>query len=168
MDNKQFSEGAKEEAYLVACPVEGEVIPLKDVPDTSLAYGMLGPGVGIIPASGPGLAVAPFDGEVSALFDTKHAIGLTSDDGGVEVLIHVGINTVELKGKYMTALVSAGDHVKKGQPLLQFEMEKIKEAGYDTTVAVVVSNLYLFPRIQAAGYGKKQRLDPLLECRKAE
>ena len=84
--------------YPVSCPVEGEVIPLSQVSDTSVAYGMLGPGVGIHPAKGR--VVAPFAGEVSALFDTKHAIGLTSDDGGVEVLIHVGINTVELNGKY--------------------------------------------------------------------
>ncbi|MCI8949950.1 MAG: PTS glucose transporter subunit IIA [Lachnospiraceae bacterium] len=150
------------ESYLVACPVEGEVIPLAQVPDTSLAYGMLGPGVGILPEKG--IAVAPFDGEVSALFDTKHAMGLTSDDGGVEVLIHIGINTVELKGMYLSALVEAGDHVKKGQPLLKFDIEKIKEAGYDTTVAVVVSNLYLFPKIEVLGYGRKQELEDLLAC----
>lgn len=154
--------GTESLRYPVGCPIKGEVIPLAQVPDTSLAYGMLGPGVGILPEEG--LAVAPFDGEVSALFDTNHAIGLTSDDGGVEVLIHIGINTVALKGQYMTSLVSAGDHVRAGQPLIRFDMEKIQKAGYDTTVAVVVSNLYLFPDIQVMGYGKKEKLDELLEC----
>ncbi|MDO5350515.1 MAG: PTS glucose transporter subunit IIA [Lachnospiraceae bacterium] len=158
--------GTEDLRYPVGCPIKGEVIPLAQVPDTSLAYGMLGPGVGILPEEG--LAVAPFDGEVSALFDTNHAIGLTSDDGGVEVLIHIGINTVALKGQYMTSLVSAGDHVKAGQPLIRFDMEKIQEAGYDTTAAVVVSNLYLFPDIQVMGYGKKEKLDELLECGQQE
>lgn len=148
--------------YPVSCPVEGEVIPLSQVSDTSVAYGMLGLGVGIHPAKGR--VVAPFAGEVSALFDTKHAIGLTSDDGGVEVLIHVGINTVELKGKHMTALVAAGDHVEEGQPILEFDLEKIKEAGFDPTVAVVVSNIYLFPKIEVMGYGSKKEMDELLEC----
>lgn len=154
--------GAAGKRYPVGCPIKGEVISLAQVPDTSLAYGMLGPGVGILPEEG--LAVAPFDGEVSALFDTNHAIGLTSDDGGVEVLIHIGTNTVELKGRYMTNLVFAGDHVKAGQPLIRFDIEKIQEAGYDTTAAVVVSNLYLFPDIQVMGYGKKEKMDELLEC----
>lgn len=150
--------------YQVACPVEGAVIPLAEIPDTSFAYGMFGPGVGILPEKE--VVLAPFDGEVSALFDTKHAIGLTSDMGGVEVLIHVGINTVELKGAYITALVKAGEKVKAGQPLLEFEQEKIKEAGYNTTVAVLVSNVYLFPRIRVLGYGKKKEMEPLLACRK--
>ncbi len=159
-----LKEEGQKECYYVACPVEGEVIPLTEVKDTALAYGMLGPGVGIRPVRG--IAAAPFDGEVSALFETKHAIGLTSDDGGVEVLIHIGINTVELKGKYMTSLVSAGEHVVKGQPLLEFDIQGIREAGYDTTVAVVVSNLYLFPRIDVVGYGEKKRMEALLECRR--
>ncbi len=89
---------------------------------------------------------------------------LFRSDGGVEVLIHVGINTVELKGKHMTALVAAGDHVEEGQPILEFDLEKIKEAGFDPTVAVVVSNIYLFPKIEVMGYGSKKEMDELLEC----
>lgn len=153
-----------ERIYAVACPVEGKVIPLGEIPDTAFACGMLGPGVGILPEKG--VALAPFDGEVSALFDTKHAMGLTSDDGGVEVLIHVGVNTVELKGKYFTALVEAGEKVKAGQPLLEFAIEKMEAAGYNTTVAVLVSNVYLFPDIQVVGYGGKKVMEPLLECRR--
>lgn len=147
--------------YPVACPVSGEVIPAEEIPDVSFACGMFGPGVGIRPAEG--IAAAPFDGVVMALFDTKHAIGLESRDG-VQVLIHVGINTVKLKGACMEAMVSAGDTVKAGQPLLKFDIEKIKEAGYDTTVAVTISNVYQFPRIEVKGYGRKERMDELMEC----
>ncbi len=157
-------EGVDAQVYSVACPVTGEVIPLSQIPDSTFASGMMGPGVGIRPEEGQ--IAAPFDGEVSALFDTKHAMGLTSDDGGVEVLIHIGIDTVELRGAYITALVAPGDHVKAGQPLLEVDLSKIREAGYDTTVAVLVSNLYLFPRIRVVGYGRKEQMEPLLECGK--
>ena len=153
-------------AYPVACPVTGEVIPLSQIPDSTFASGIMGPGVGIRPEDGR--IAAPFDGEVSALFDTKHVMGLTGDDGGVEVLIHVGIGTVELRGAYITALVAPGDHVKAGQILLEVDLEKIREAGCDTTVAVLVSDLYLFPRIRVVGYGKKEQMELLLECRKGE
>ena len=103
---------------------------------------------------------------MSALFETRHAVGLTSDEGGVEVLIHVGINTVELNGAFLTALVKAGEKVKAGQPLLKFDRAKIEAAGYNTTVAVLVSNVYLFPRIRVLGYGKKKEMEDLLACRK--
>ena len=83
--------------------------------------------------------VAPFNGTVSALFDTKHAIGLTSSDG-IELLIHVGINTVELGGKHFKAYVNTGDQVKAGQKLVSFDIPAIKKAGYDVTTAVLVSN----------------------------
>ena len=112
-------------AYPVACPVTGEVIPLSQIPDSTFASGIMGPGVGIRPEDGR--IAAPFDGEVSALFDTKHVMGLTGDDGGVEVLIHVGIGTVELRGAYITALVAPGDHVKAGQILLEVDLEKIRD-----------------------------------------
>ncbi len=153
-----------ERIYRVACPVEGDVIPLTEIPDVTFAYGMLGPGVGIRPEKE--IVLAPFDGEVSALFETRHAVGLTSDEGGVEVLIHVGINTVELNGAFLTALVKAGEKVKAGQPLLKFDRAKIEAAGYNTTVAVLVSNVYLFPRIRVLGYGKKKEMEDLLACRK--
>ena len=146
-----------ERIYRVGCPVEGAVIPLTVIPDVTFAYGMLGPGVGIRPEKE--IVLAPFDGEVSALFETRHAVGLTSDEGGVEVLIHVGINTVELNGAFLTALVKAGEKVKAGQPLLKFDRAKIEAAGYNTTVAVLVSNVYLFPRIRVLGYGKKKEME---------
>lgn len=124
------------EAGCVYAPVEGEVISYTQIPDATFASGALGKGVGIVPEKGE--VVAPFDGEISMFFDTKHAIGLLSDDG-IEILIHVGINTVELNGKYFKALKESGDKVKAGDPLLEFDMSAIQSEGYDLTTAVLVS-----------------------------
>lgn len=124
------------EAGCVYAPLEGTVIPHTEIKDETFASGALGAGVGIIPAKGE--VVAPFDGEIAMFFDTKHAIGLLSNDG-VEILIHVGINTVELNGKHFRALKESGDKVKAGDKLLEFDMNAIKEAGYDVTTAVLVS-----------------------------
>ena len=99
----------------------------------------MGKGAAIIPAVGR--AVAPVDGVVSALFETKHAIGITSDDG-VEVLIHIGLDTVKLGGEHFTAHIKAGDKVKKGDLLVEFDIEAIKKAGYDTITPVLVTNAH--------------------------
>lgn len=123
------------EAGCVYAPVEGKAIPHTEINDATFAAGVVGEGVGIIPTKGE--VVAPFNGQISMFFDTKHAIGLVSDDG-VEILIHVGVNTVELNGKYFTALKQSGDKVKAGDRLLEFDMEAIKAAGYDITTAVLV------------------------------
>ncbi|MGX2946191.1 beta-glucoside-specific PTS transporter subunit IIABC [Enterococcus alishanensis] len=125
------------EDTLVVSPLKGEVIPLSEVKDEAFASEALGKGFAIEPIEGK--VVAPFDGKVVAIFPTKHAIGLVSDTG-VEVLIHVGLNTVELNGQYFDALVEADDVVKKGQPLLNFDLDKIQAAGYETQVPVVVTN----------------------------
>ena len=125
------------EAGCIYAPVEGTVIPYTEIADATFASGALGTGVGILPTKGE--VVAPFDGEISMFFDTKHAIGLLSNDG-VEILIHVGINTVELNGAHFQALKESGDKVKAGDKLLEFDMDAIKKAGYDLTTAVLVSN----------------------------
>ena len=128
-------EAAKKKGIVYA-PVEGTAIPYTEIADPTFASGALGQGIGIVPAKGE--VTAPFDGTISMFFDTRHAIGLESDTG-VEVLIHVGINTVELGGKHFHALKEAGTHVKKGERLLEFDMDAIREAGYDLTTAVLVS-----------------------------
>ena len=117
-------------------PLEGTASPYTEIKDETFASGALGAGVGIIPAKGE--VTAPFDGEITMFFDTKHAVGLVSEDGA-EVLIHVGINTVELNGEHFRAFKKAGDKVKTGEKLLEFDMEAIKAAGYDVTTAVLVS-----------------------------
>ena len=121
---------------IVYAPVEGTASPYTEIKDEVFAAGTLGKGVGIIPARGE--IVAPFDGEITMVFDTKHAIGLTSE-AGTELLIHVGINTVELNGRHFTQLKETGAKVRKGEKILEFDNDAIKAAGYDTTVVVVAS-----------------------------
>ncbi len=122
---------------LLYSPLEGKAVPLNQIKDPTFASGVLGKGMAVIPAKGE--VTAPCDATVETVFDTKHAIGLTGDNGA-ELLIHVGMDTVQLKGEYFTAHVKDGDHVKKGQLLLTFDMEKIKEAGYEITTPFIVTN----------------------------
>ena len=122
---------------VIASPLTGRVIPLADSADAAFASGALGLGVVVDPSEG--VLVAPFDGEVTVLFPTLHALGLTSDDGQ-ELLVHVGLNTVELDGKGFTAFVAQGDRMTKGQKLLEFDLAAIRAAGYPTETPVIVTN----------------------------
>lgn len=124
-------------ASAIASPVSGVVRPLSESSDQAFSQGMLGPGALIIPTEG--VVVAPADGVVTTVFPTGHAIGLTTDDGA-ELLIHIGINTVELGGQHFTTLVQQGDRVVKGQPLVEFDMDAIKGAGYSLETPVIVTN----------------------------
>ena len=117
-------------------PTKGKVIAREDIPDETFAAGILGDGVGIQPSEG--VVVAPFDGVVSSVFDTKHAI--TLEKNGMELLIHVGVNTVNMQGDGFQAFVKDGDTVKAGQKLLTFDRDKIKKAGYNDTVVVLLTN----------------------------
>ena len=121
----------------ISSPLQGRLIPLADVNDPAFSGGVLGRGAAV--AEPFGRVFAPFDAEVTALFDTHHAIGLHSE-GGVDLLIHVGINTVNLQGKFFAAHVAQGDRVKRGQLLLTFDADAVAAAGYDTTTPVVVTN----------------------------
>ena len=118
-------------------PVAGELIPLSAVKDMVFSTGAMGRGAAV--RNSQGKVVAPFDGEITVFFETKHAIGLRSTDG-IEVLIHVGMDTVKLNGEHFTAQAAQGDKVKEGQVLLTFDPAAIREAGYDTTTPVVVTN----------------------------
>ncbi len=115
----------------------GQMISMEEVKDSTFAQKMLGDGFAILPEEGK--VCAPVNGTVSSVFDTKHAICLISD-GGVEILIHIGIDTVNLQGKHFTAYVKDGDVVKAGQPLVSFELEKVKQAGYDTVIPMVFTD----------------------------
>ena len=128
-------------------PLEGELIPLSDVQDPVFGSGAMGRGAAV--KNPKGKVYAPFDGEITVFFDTKHAIGMKSKDG-VEILIHVGMDTVNLKGQHFTAKAAQGDTVKKGQLLLEFDPEAIKAAGYETTTPVVVTNAAEFGDITIA------------------
>lgn len=129
---------------VIDSPLQGKLIPLDQVKDQVFASGTMGRGAAVEHPEGK--VAAPFEGEVTTLFDTKHAIGLLSKDG-VEVLIHVGLDTVALNGRHFTAHVSAGDKVKSGQLLLEFDEAAIRQAGYDTTTPVVVTNAGEFGKI---------------------
>ncbi|MBQ3651803.1 MAG: PTS glucose transporter subunit IIA [Clostridia bacterium] len=117
-------------------PVEGKVIDRESIPDDTFASGVLGDGIGVEPTAE--VVVAPFDGTVSSVAESHHAVGLES--GGMELLIHVGVDTVNMQGDGFTCLVNEGDEVKAGQPLIRFDRSKIKAAGYSDTVAVLLTN----------------------------
>lgn len=150
------------EDTLMISPIRGQVIPLSEVQDEAFASEALGKGFAIDPIEGK--VVAPFDGKVVAIFPTKHAIGLVSETG-VEVLIHVGLNTVELNGKYFEAFVEADEAVKKGQPILTFDLEKIRAAGYVTQVPIVVTNTPQYSSIETISVGQTDCNQDILAVR---
>lgn len=121
----------------ITAPVQGTVAPLSTAKDDAFAQGLLGKGVVIHPTKGE--VVAPFDGTIMTFFPSKHAIGLVSDNG-LEVLIHVGLDTVQLDGQYFDAFVKQGDKVKQGQKLVAFDIDKIIEAGYLVETPVLITN----------------------------
>lgn len=128
----------KESAGIVlVSPAKGTVVSLKQVNDPTFSEEMLGKGVAVIPTEGK--IYAPADGEISLLFDTLHAVSMTTTDG-VELLIHVGLDTVKLKGDGFVAHVATGDRVKKGDLLLSVDLELLKASGYDTVTPMVVCN----------------------------
>ena len=130
-EKKQISE------KVIKSPMNGTVIPLSEVPDAVFSSEMLGKGFGVEPSEGK--AYAPVDGEVTTVFDTKHALGLMSKNG-VELLIHIGMDTVKLNGRGFDVKVKAGDQVKAGDLLAEFDMDLIKSEGYPVTTAVVITN----------------------------
>lgn len=122
---------------VVDSPVEGRTISLADVPDEVFASGAMGKGIAVYPSKGE--IVAPMDATVSVLYPTMHAIGLTLDNG-VEMLIHIGIDTVNLDGKFFEKHANVGEHLTKGQRIVSFDMQGIEAAGYDLTTSVIITN----------------------------
>ncbi|MDR2024244.1 MAG: glucose PTS transporter subunit IIA [Hungatella sp.] len=131
--------------HLVFSPVGGQICKLEEINDETFSGKLLGEGIGIIPNEN--LIVAPADGTVNTVFHTNHALGFITEDG-MEVLIHIGLDTVKLEGKFFTAICKAGDKAKKGDALIEFDREQIAAAGYDTTVIVVISNTTAYEGIQ--------------------
>ena len=152
----------KTEIQTLYSPLNGQAISLAEVKDETFAGEVLGKGMAVIPSEG--VVKAPCDAEVSMVFDTKHAIGLTTESG-IELLIHVGLNTVELEGKYYTVHVNDGDKVKEGQTLITFEMDKIKDAGYDVTTPMIVTNTDDFEEVTFLNAGTVNTDSRVLEVR---
>ena len=144
----------------ICSPLAGTAVALKDVPDPTFAEGILGLGMAVEPSEGK--VIAPADGTVGTLFDTHHAIGLTLDNGA-ELLIHIGINTVELNGEGFTAHVSEGDRVSRGQTLITFDKAFIASKGYQTITPVIVTNPYDYSEVRCVADGAVSTNDVLLE-----
>lgn len=143
----------------ILAPISGSVIALDQVPDSTFASGLLGKGVAIIPAVGK--VIAPFTGEVASLFQTKHAIGLQSDSG-IELLIHIGIDTVKLDGVPFTAHVKEGDRVQAGDLLIEFDRQAILDAGYDLATPIIISNSDDYREIDTVAPSAVEAGQPLL------
>jgi glucose-specific phosphotransferase system IIA component len=152
---------AAKDTVLSAC-LNGTVVPLADVKDEAFASGALGDGIAIEPTDGE--LVAPADGEISSTFETHHAVGMTTADGA-ELLMHIGIDTVKLGGKHFIYLVNEGDKVKKGQPLIRFELEAIKAEGYPVTTPLIVCNTDDYAAVVAKASGTVKQGDALLELK---
>lgn len=144
----------------ILSPLAGKAIALEDVPDPTFAEGILGLGAAVEPSEGK--ITAPADGTVGTLFDTHHAIGLNLDNGA-ELLIHIGINTVELNGEGFTAHVSEGDRVKKGQTLITFDKELIASKDYKTVTPVIVTNPDEYSAVKRVADGNVTEKDVLIE-----
>ena len=152
---------AAKDTVLAAC-LTGTVVPLAEVNDEAFASGALGDGIAIEPAVGE--LVAPADGEISSTFDTHHAVGMTTVDGA-ELLMHIGIDTVKLGGKHFTYLVNEGDKVRKGQPLIRFDIEAIKAEGYPVTTPLIVCNTDEYAAVTPKASGTVKQGDALLELK---
>lgn len=148
---------------LINSPIEGEAVSLKDVNDPTFSEEIIGTGVAIKPHVGR--VVSPVNGVITVMLHTKHAVALISDDA-VEILIHIGLDTVKLEGEYFKTYVKAGDKVSIGDLLIEFDIEKIKEAGYDTICPIVICTTTDFSKVKSDIRGNVKELDLLLEIQK--
>lgn len=161
---KEETKAAKErpaaKAEAVICsPMKGQLVPLAEVNDPVFSSGMLGSGMAVKPSDGK--LYAPADGTIVTISDTLHAVGMQADNGA-ELLMHMGIDTVELKGKYFKAYKKTGDHVKRGELILEFDCEAVAKAGYDTITPILLSNTSQFGEVVLAQPGQVNVGDRLL------
>ncbi len=159
VENKEVT---KLEEETILAPIKGEVKPIEESSDAAFASGALGKGVVILPEEGK--VYAPVTGTVTVLFPSLHAIGITSD-AGVELLIHIGINTVQLNGEGFTAHIKQGNQIKQGQLLVEFDMNKIKEAGYTLETPVLVTNYADLKEVKNTNASSVQLQETLIEVK---
>lgn len=144
----------------VLAPVSGNAIPMSDVPDEVFAGGLAGDGAAIVP-SGSGEAVAPVSGKLVKLFEGGHAFGIATEEG-VELIVHLGLDTIEMEGEGFEKLAAQGDEVEAGEPIVRFDLEAINSAGYDPVSPVVVTNSDEHA-VDGRRTGEVQAGDPLFE-----
>lgn len=154
------SKSSKE--FLLNSVCKGEVIKIEDVEDPVFAGKMVGDGFAQIPSEG--VIYAPFDGEIVVFMDTMHAI-VVKNEQGLEVLIHVGIDTVNLKGEHYEGVFKVGDKVKKGEVILRFDLEAIKAAGYQITTPVVIANTDNYNGMEVIKLGNVNELESVLKIK---
>ena len=133
---KMFEKNAK--TISLKAVEDGRTIPMDEVNDQTFAQELLGPGIAIVPSNGT--VVSPINGTIATVMDTKHAVCIQGEDG-LELIVHAGLDTVELTGKYYQTYKEIGDQVKAGDVLLEFDLEEITKAGYDVTTPIVITNL---------------------------
>ena len=133
---KMFEKNAK--TISLKAVEDGRTIPMDEVNDQTFAQELLGPGIAIVPSNGT--VVSPINGTIATVMDTKHAVCIQGEDG-LELIVHAGLDTVELNGKYYQTYKEIGDQVKAGDGLLEFDLEEITKAGYDVTTPIVITNL---------------------------
>ena len=152
--------GGKKEAAEVLSPVSGSVVPLSEVNDPAFAQGILGKGVAVKPSEGE--FRAPLSGEVTVMFDTGHAVSIRGDNGA-EVIVHIGLDTVNLKGQYYEAHVKQGDKVKAGDLLVEVDLDKVKAAGYDVTTPVIICNTPDYPNMVCHTGMDVKAMEPVID-----
>lgn len=149
----------KKEGEVIGAPIEGEAVEISKVNDPTFGQEILGKGMAIIPSVGK--VVAPVNGSVEMVFDTKHALSIKSEEGA-EILIHIGLDTVSLKGEPFTTHVSAGQSVKAGDLLLEFDIEAIKAAGLDIISPIVICNTPDYKEIKIQAGASVKVLDEVM------
>ncbi|QYJ15007.1 PTS system glucose-specific EIIA component [Rubrobacter xylanophilus DSM 9941] len=146
----------------ILSPISGEAVPLSEVPDEVFAEGMAGQGAAVVPDSG-GVAVAPVSGTLVKLFEGGHAFGIETE-GGVELIVHLGLDTIELRGDGFERLATEGERVEAGEPVVRFDLERIRSSGYDPITPVVVTNPEEHP-VSSTRTGPVRAGEPLFETR---
>ncbi|PTX53751.1 PTS system IIA component (Glc family) [Melghirimyces profundicolus] len=154
--------GKKERILTVQAPLKGKVMPLSEVPDPVFSDKMMGDGVAIEP--GEAVVRAPVDGEIIQLFHTKHAVGIRTEEG-LEVLIHIGLETVSMEGEGFTAKVKEGDRVRAGQPLIEFSLDAVQEKAKSTITPIVITNMDKVESLEPKVSEEAEPGDPVMEVK---
>lgn len=155
-----FGFGKKKKKISITAPITGQAVPLEQVPDPAFSQKIIGDGIAIEPTEG--VFVSPFDGHVVHLIDSHHSLVL-AHESGLELLVHIGVNTVSLQGKPFKPHVKSGDKVKKGQTLIEFDIAQIKEAGLPVITPIIVANGDIVAELKANTGNVKADTDELLE-----